>query len=338
MPALSRRLVQFAGLAAAALFAVQAPAQAQPAPRPSVLGQPQVDIGSAIAMPDIVYSRLPGFRPLRLDVYKPKGANKPLPLVIYFHGGGWAGGDPRGAPFSAADGPAWYGDLAAHGYVVASATYRFVNEAKFPAQEQDARAAIRYLRANAAQYGIDPSQVIIMGGSAGGYLATLTALSCGDASLDAPARPGPGGATPAPPPPGSECVQGVVDYYPVTDLVSLSRYANPTGAPYASAQGILGAFLGCAPASCPPAAVQQADVVGRITPRSPPFLIVHGDADTTVPIGESQKFDAALKAKGVSSTFIVIPGASHTFPQVKDDAIRPYTQQIYAWLDSHTHH
>ncbi len=324
------------GAVALALFAGTGPAAAQPAAAASILTQPQVDVGKAIVLPDVVYSRPQGFRPLKLDIYKPKGATGPRPVVVWFHGGGWAAGDARGGPFGGTDGPAFFAELAGRGYVVASASYRFVREAKFPAQVEDARAAVRYLRANAAHYGIDPTQVFAAGGSAGGYLSTMLGLACGDASFDPPARPGANGAVPPPPPAGSECVQGVVDAYPVTELLSLAQFKNPNGPPYASAEGILGTFLGCAPAACPPASQQRFGVMQRISATSPPFLILHGDTDVTVPVDESRKFDAALKAKGVSSQLIVVPGYAHTFPQAPPELRANLTQQIGTWLDAHS--
>ena len=331
-------LASVAATAAAVAITGQGQALAQPFPPapPSVLKQAEIDVGSAVALPDVIYSRLPGFRPLKLDLYKPKAAGKPRPLVLWFHGGGWAGGDPRGGPFSGTDGPALFGEIAGRGYVVASISYRFVNEAKFPAQVQDARAALRFLRAHAAEYGIDPTQVIAMGGSAGAYLSSMLGASCGDASFDPRPAPGPGGAAAAPPPAGSECVQAVVDFYPVSDMVSLSKFANPSGAPYSSAQGILGAFLGCAPAACPPEELHQASIIERINAKTPPFLIMHGADDVTVPVQASRDFDAALKAKGVSSELIVVPGTTHTFPQITPEARRQLIDRFERFLDDHT--
>jgi len=159
--------------------------------------------GGVTSLADVTYSTIPGYRPMMVDIYMPPKRGGPKPLILYIHGGGWVGGTPRN---SGAHGnfPAALAKLASEGFVVASLEYRLADEARFPAQVQDARAALRFLKGNAAQYGIDSSRSGIWGGSAGGHLSALTALSCGDASLDVA-----GTSAPA----GSECVQAAVIWY-----------------------------------------------------------------------------------------------------------------------------
>ncbi len=127
---------------------------------------------------DVTYSVLPGFRPLVLDLYLPSSTTA-QPLILFVHGGGWVGGNTRHSG-ALADFPRALAQLAAEGFVVASVEYRLVGEAAFPAPLQDVRAALRYLRDNAAKYRIDGSKVAVWGGSAGGQLAALAAVSCGD--------------------------------------------------------------------------------------------------------------------------------------------------------------
>jgi acetyl esterase/lipase len=137
------------------------------------------------AMPDLVYSTIPGFQPLKLDLYAParRSASRGLPLVIYVHGGAWMGGHSRAAG-AFADFPGVLASLSARGYVVASLNYRLSGEARFPAALHDVRAALRYLRANAARFGIDPRRVFLWGASAGGQLASLAATTCGMTTID----------------------------------------------------------------------------------------------------------------------------------------------------------
>src|SRR5579859_1700208 len=136
--------------------------------------------GGVVGIPDLVYANIPGFRPLHLDLYRPGPARTPAPrpFVVYVHGGGWMTGHTRqSGAFS--NWPEVLASLAARGYVVASVEYRLSGEARFPAAIQDVKAAIRWLRAHAAEYGIDKQHGLIWGASAGGKLASLTDTSCG---------------------------------------------------------------------------------------------------------------------------------------------------------------
>ena len=182
-----------------------------------------------VGLADVVYQQLPGYRPQVIDIYMPAGKRVARPLVLYIHGGGWVAGHTRHSG-ALADFPAALAELASEGAVVASLEYRLADEARFPAQVQDARAALRFLKANAGKYGIDTKRAAIWGGSAGGHLSALTALSCGDSSLDAK-----GVSAPA----GSECVQAAVIWYGVFDFAALAA-SRPGGSDSAAAK-----LLGC---------------------------------------------------------------------------------------------
>lgn len=142
---------------------------------------PQVPVafpGGVKAWRDVTYQTIDGYRPQVVDIYVPAGKG-PHPLVLYIHGGGWRGGHTRHSG-AFADFPKVLAALAAEGFTVASLEYRLSSEARFPAQLQDSNAALRFLRANAARYAIDPARVGVWGGSAGGHLTALTALTCRD--------------------------------------------------------------------------------------------------------------------------------------------------------------
>jgi acetyl esterase/lipase len=244
--------------------------------------------GDVVAYTDLVYRR-DGRRTERLDVYVP--ARVPprggWPAVLAIHGGGWRGGNKRG-----------YGQMAAalveHGYVVAALDYALSapGAPSWPANLEDLRAAVRWLRRNAAVYNTDPNRIAVMGASAGGHLAALLATSPDDASTEAE-------------PETSARVQAVIDFYGPTDLTALaetSRRAGPS----------LKLFLGGGLRDVPDR-YRAASPVGHVTPDTPPMLIIHGEDDLLVPIDQSRRLAAALDQAGVPHQLIVVPGARHGF-------------------------
>ena len=245
--------------------------------------------GGVTGLADITYSVLPGFRPLALDLYLPRGRDS-RPLVLFVHGGGWVGGNTRHSG-ALANFPAALARLSSEGFVVASVEYRLSGEAQFPAALQDVRAALRFLKSNAAKYRIDPAKVAVWGGSAGGHLAALAALSCGDQSLD-----------PAPSPAGTECVQGAVIWYGVFDFAPVVARNEAAGV----------RFLGCR-GPCEAAAVQRASPVSYITSGDPPFLLIHGEADRTVDVSQSRDAEIVLRKAGIGVSSIYIPYVDHSF-------------------------
>ncbi|HTE40410.1 MAG TPA: alpha/beta hydrolase, partial [Steroidobacteraceae bacterium] len=126
---------------------------------------------------DIVVSSPRGYRPVTLDLYLPK-ASKPVPLLIFVHGGGWAGGSARSAEVIGENFPAMFAEFSSKGYAVASLNYRLSSEAKFPSQIQDLNAAIRFLKSKAQTYGIDAERIVVWGASAGAHITMLSALDC----------------------------------------------------------------------------------------------------------------------------------------------------------------
>jgi acetyl esterase/lipase len=257
--------------------------------------------GGVTGLADVVYSTLPGYRPLIVDLYLPAGPPRARPLILYIHGGGWVGGHTRHAG-ALADFPNVLASLAAEGFVVASLEYRLSGEAPFPAALQDARAAVRFLKANAGKYGVDPSRVGVWGGSAGGHLASLVATSCGVTSLD-----------PAPQPAGSECVQAAAIWYGVFDVAPMATAAS--AAP--------NRFLGCE--TCAPYQVSAASPVTYIDRGDPPFLLIHGEEDKTVPVTQSRDAERRLKAAGVPVEAIYIAGVDHSFIAATPEGTRAAT-------------
>jgi len=264
--------------------------------------------GGVTGHPDLVYAQPAGFRPLTLDVYQPpksKSTASGRPLVVFIHGGGWVNGHTRHSG-AFENWPGLLAAVAGKGYVVASLNYRLSGEAPFPAAIQDVKSAIRWLRAHAADYGIDKSRALAWGGSAGGQLAALAATSCNEAAL------APQGAANE-----SDCVQGAVLWYPVTDFAGMARPAT-AGAP-APAEN---KYLGCAIQNCSAETLRLASAAKQVNAKTPPMLMVHGSADRQVPVQQSITLDAALKAAGVRSELLVIPDVDHSFIGATPEATR----------------
>lgn len=252
---------------------------------------------------DIAYQQINGHVPQVVDIYVPAGKG-PHPLVLYIHGGGWVGGHTRHSG-ALADFPRVLASLAAEGFVVASLEYRLSGDARFPAQVQDAKASLRFLRDNAARYRIDPARVGIWGGSAGGHLTALTALSCKDTSLDPAAA-------------GDVCASAAVTWYGVFDFAAMAA---------GRANGVDGAaerLLGCT-GRCTDEVYAPASPVTHIDAKDPPFLLIHGTEDKVVPIEQSRIGEARLRAAGIPVETIYIEGVDHSFIGTTPDQTRVAT-------------
>ncbi len=221
-----------------------------------------------------------------LDLYLPeKAPDHPLPVVMWIHGGGWKNGTKDNCPLQ------W---LAAEGYAVASINYRLSWLAHWPAQLDDTRAAIRWLRADAGRYQLDPQRLAVSGGSAGGHLAALVG------TLSTP----PGETI-------SSRVQAVIDLYGPTDLLTTpSNLPGPgkTDADLAKSNGarMLGGIV-----RDRPEIAKQASALYQVSHDDPPFLILHGDQDPQVPLDQSRRLHVKLREAGVASELVVLPGAGH---------------------------
>lgn len=286
----------------------------------------KVSFGSDVQSdPDVIFNTPPGFRPLRLDVYRQVAPKGPSPLVVYIHGGGWQSGHTRHSG-AFANWPDVLAALARKGYVVASIEYRLSSEATFPAQIHDVKNAIKWLRSNAAKYAIDPQRTVVWGGSAGGQLAALAATTCGVESL-APESADKSVST------QSDCVQGLVAWYGVFDFSTVPP--PPPGVD--DAVSAAGKYFGCAPAQCTSKTL-LASPIAHIDAKDPPTLLIHGDLDKVVLVGQSRAFDAALRTKGVASELVVIPAVDHSFiggsPEATRQASLQALSKTFAFIDA----
>ena len=238
----------------------------------------------------------------RLDLYLPqvRPSAAELPLIIWVHGGGWKNGSK--------DRFAHLNPLLQRGFAVASINYRLSQHATFPAQIHDCKAAIRYLRKNAQRFGLDPKKFGVWGSSAGGHLVALLGTSGEVSELE-----GNLGTVDV-----SSRVQAVCDWFGPTDLLKMNQQAGATGKIDHDAPGSPESLLVGAPIQEVPEKTNKINPIAYVTGDDPPFLIMHGDQDRLVPFQQSQMLDDALKAAGVSTTLILVPGAGHGLKNQRD--------------------
>jgi acetyl esterase/lipase len=310
---------------------VAAPAGAQ-APRtgrpPQERPRPAVPKGVR-AILDVAYVPGPKSHPLqKLDLYVPNDPVEPFrgprPVIVYVHGGAWRGGDKRNCP-------ALF--LTAKGYAVASVNYRLSDDATFPAQIEDCKAAVRWLRRNARSFQLDPDRVGAWGESAGGHLVALLGTAGdvkewdaqGKANADADAKRNTDE-------PVSSRVQCVVDWYGPSDLAKMNAQAPPFATMDHDSPDSPESKLVGGPVQKNKDKAAKASPITYVTADDPPFLIMHGDKDPLVPIAQSQSLADALKAAGVDVTFQTIAGAGHGGPGFNSPEAR---RTVEAFFDKH---
>lgn len=251
---------------------------------------------------DLEYAQPKGIS-LKLDLYRPSAKpSAPMPLVIWVHGGGWSKGSKANCP------AAW---LAAKGYAVASLDFRLLPDHPWPAQIEDPIAALRWLRKESGKYGYDAERSAAMGGSSGGHVVALW----GTLTL-----------------PLEDKVKAVVDWYGPTDLLTMPPNVlseKRTRAELAKANGAL--LLGGIVMDQPEKA-KAVSALHQVTKDDVPFLIMHGAADTSVPVDQSERLHAALKAAGVESTLKLLSGAGHGGKEFDSAESRALIQ---GFLDKH---
>lgn len=285
-PGASRRLPRRRFLLGAAAAA------AAPSGHPAALAQaPLRPLPPGVrALHDLEYGRA-GEIPLLLDLYLPMTADAPLPLVIWVHGGAWRAGTKANCPAV---------PFTTRGYAVASVEYRLSQVATFPAQIHDCKAAVRWLRANAKKHGLDSRRFGAWGSSAGGHLVALLGTSGGVKGLEGESGPRD----------HSSRVQAVCDWFGPTDF--LAEVGQPSNIDRRRPDCPEALLIG-GPLAENPDKVARANPITYVEKNDPPFLIMHGDRDMTVPLNQSDLLQKALKSAGVDVTYDVIQGAGHGF-------------------------
>jgi len=234
---------------------------------------------------------------LTLDMHYPKTMSGPTPILVYVHGGSWSGGDKND----------WHGmmdvpELISRGYLVASVDYRHAPEWKFPTQIEDVKCAIRFLRANAARFNLDPNKIGAWGHSAGGHLVSMLGVTDVGAGFE-----GEGGYLNQ-----SSRVQAAVDLCGRADLIGMPEDKA------ASVFGVTGNSVHL---------LQHSSPVTFVTKDDPPFLILHGEKDDVVPPAVSQEFYDKLRAAGVPAKLVMVKNADHNFGPV-DGVMNPSRAEI----------
>jgi len=297
-----RRFVSFV---IAIVLAVPAAAQ-QPKAKAKAAPLPLPE--NIVVEKDVEYAKA-GDVSLKLDLYRPKGdANQARPLVVWIHGGGWQNGTKsNGARLLP---PV----LATGNYVGASVEYRLTDVASWPAQIYDCKAAIRYLRANAAKLGVNPEKIGVWGASAGGHLVSLLGTSG-----DVPELEGNLGVMGV-----SSRVACVVDFCGPSDFTLLDvespGFSQPGNAIYKLLGGPLKEKRDFA---------RQASPATYVSKDDPPFLIMHGTADPLVELRQAEHLNERLKQTGVNSTLVKIINGPHSFGG------RKVEERVVAFFDRH---
>lgn len=250
-----------------------------------------------------------------LDLYIPKHIGNSLPLVVWIHGGGWIGGDKFG------DMENMKSTLKAildNGFAVASIAYRFSTTDIFPAQIQDCNQAVNYLYNNSLKYNLDKNKIAVIGFSAGGHLASLIATSNNNtvnAFYYKNQKP-------------HFKIRGVIDFYGPSDFIArIGSMPLDEGEHKTTSTGLLGAQ----PLARPDLA-KFASPTTYIDKADPPFLIFHGDKDTTVPITLSKLLDSYLKLANVQSEFVIVEGGQHGGELFRSEDIK---NKVLAFLNTH---
>lgn len=249
---------------------------------------------------DVVYRTIMGYRPLTLDLYLPDDPG--APIILFVHGGGWRMGSKATftPTISVADS---FEKIVAAGFAVASLDYRLSGEATFPAQVDDVRAALAWVREHAVEYGVDASRVVLWGESAGATLAALVGLEADSGVL------------------------GIIDWYGPSDLIAMAQLA-----PEDAAHSREGEWLG-ASAFDNPELGRAASPVFAVHEGAPPFYIAHGTADEFVPFAQSEALASALREHGVDVSFTAVEGANHLWRDIAEpgamvDPVIAYAREL----------
>ena len=233
----------------------------------------------------------------KLDLYIPAGAARPLPVVIWTSGSAFRGDTGKNGAGRAA------AQLNPAGYAVAGVSIRSSSQVLFPGQVHDIKAAIRWLRANASKYNLDPDHIAIMGDSSGGWTTSMAAVTG-----DVPAMEGAVGTTGV-----SSRVQAAVAFYPPTNFLTMDAWAirKCSGAAcHDSEKSPESQLLGCAIQTCPEK-VRAASPMQYISAADPPIMILHGNSDQSVPHNQGEELYMALNKACKDAIFISLPKAPH---------------------------
>jgi acetyl esterase/lipase len=261
---------------------------------------------------NVVYNVASGEQ-LKLDVYRPRDAAAPVPVVMFIHGGGWVSGSKEGSVLYALE-------FLQMGMAVVNVEYRLAKVAPAPAAVEDCRCALRWIVRNAERLKFDVNRIVVTGGSAGGHLALMTGMVDRAAGFDrgCPAEEKirwTGSET------GEAKVAAIINYFGITDVNDmLEDGGNPRG--YAIE------WVGNRN--------DVARIASKVSPLTyvraglPPILTIHGDADTLVPVSHARRLHEALLKVGAASELLILPGAGHG--DFNPQQVKEATDAVHAFL------
>jgi acetyl esterase/lipase len=258
---------------------------------------------------DIEYARVEGAS-LQLDIHRPD-SDVPVPVVAYFHGGGFARGSRKDEV------PNRLVPVAAQGIAIASVSYRLIDVATYPAQLEDGKGAVAWLRENGADYGLKTERIGAWGVSAGGWIALMIGLTATDAASS---------------------VQAVAAWSPPTDLMTLSSEREAAGLPLPPflrgrpAPAVETGLLGLASITDNLELVRDASPVTCAAAAAGPTLLIHGDRDGLVNSGQSLALHEALLSAGRDSQLLLLAGANHEDPAYHKPAVLAATAGFFSAL------
>lgn len=271
-------------------------------------------VASAQASPrgvaDVRFASVAGSE-LLLDLHLPPTSQRAAGLIVWVHGGAWRKGSRKSVGLLG---------LTQKGWAVASVDYRLSTVAPFPAQVHDIKAAIRFLRSHAAEYGLRSDPLVIAGSSAGGHLAALVGVSHGHPELEGEVGTDLGSAS---------HVAAIVDLYGASNLTTILHQSTPHG--LSVRVPALELLLGARPEEAP-ALAQLASPVFHVDGSDPPLLLLHGDQDVQMPINQAHELEGAYRRHGRVVEMVVVHGAGHGGPEFQDPA---QLSRISEFLERH---
>jgi acetyl esterase/lipase len=289
------------------LGAQQQRARRRQPPKPATAEQVQKQLPPGVKfVPDVAYRE--GNEKWKLDLYLPdRPVENPRPGIVFVHGGGWSGGDKR-------IGQWWQqpAEYASKGYVVISVNYRFVTEVPMPACIEDVKCAVRWFRANAAKYEVDPERLGGYGNSAGAHLVSMLGLAGKDAGLegDGPYQE------------HSSLLQAVCAAATPADFPGWNSDKKiPASQPMRSLGAMDDTYAERARKSSP---------ITYVRADAPPFLLIHGTADNTVPIAQAERFAKALRDAGAKVSLMIFDQESHGVFVRQGTLTRPAMEAFFA--------
>ena len=309
MPTIRRHLIATLLLLIAATLALPPTADAQLSETRLFLA----DIANQYRIvPNVVYHEANNHENT-LDLYLPRNASGPTPVLLMIHGGGWVAGTKEGQSLQLLP----YLEM---GWAVVNVSYRLVQVSRAPAAVEDCLCALQWIAQNADQYNFDLSQIVTTGNSAGGHLALTTGLvpqsaglnnQCAQRNFSGPS------ATPTVP------VAAIINWYGITDVEDLTRGKNTKG----YAVEWMGNLINRRDIS------RLVSPLSHISANTPPILTIHGDADPLVPYSQATRLQTALEGVGVPNTLHTVPGGGHGGFNT-DETIAIY-ESIYRFLNQH---